>query len=282
MPTRLPPLRRAAIRLATLAALTAGVGAPAAAQPACAAGALSGYLAAGFQCQLAGWRFFGFGLQASSADSPGATATAPDALGTTTFLTPFSATDALGRQTFGFGLVGFATDASVAAGPWQGPSTGISAGGATLFFQAESIDPSGVVSHTLLDYLVEGATPTPDLTVLASVVQGVAGPTPTGSGSVCLGFVDLLPGSGGGPRSVEQPCASPTQNSVLPILTIGSNVHQALDALGQAGTTRARIDRIAFVAAGGVQVVPEPATLALVGGGLLALGAAAAARRRRA
>jgi hypothetical protein len=168
----------------------------------------------------------------------------------------------------------------VAAGPWQGPSTGISAGGATLSFQAESIDPSDVISHTLLDYLVEGATPTPDLTVIASVVQGLAGPTPTGSGSVCLGFADLVPGSGGGPRSVEQPCASPIQNSVVPILTIGSNVHQALDPLGEPGTTRARIDRIAFVAAGGVQVVPEPAAVALLAGGLLALGAAAARRRR--
>jgi hypothetical protein len=278
MPTCPRRLLRAAARPAAALTLTAALGAPVGAQPACAAGALAGYLSPGFQCQLAGWRFFDFTFDADAAAVPGTSAAAPDPLGTTSVLTPFAGLDALGRQTFGFDFSGFATVATAEPGATTGPGAGAIAG-AGLAFQAESIDPSDVISHTRLDYLLEGTKTTPDPTTLVSLVQGLAGPTLTGTGAQCMAVVDVLTGPGGGPRSAEHACLSPVQNSLRPILNVGSNAFQSLDPLDAGGTTRARIDRITFVVPGVTQVVPEPATLALTGGGLLAL--AGLARRRR-
>jgi hypothetical protein len=264
--------------LGAAATLIAGLGERASAQPACAAGPLSGYLAPGFQCQVGGWRFFDFQWVTFAAAAPGTTASAPDALGTTTFLTPFTGVDALGRSTFGFEFTGFATDATAEAGP-AAPFSGIGSSTAQMAFQAESIDPLGVLSKTLLDYLLEGSTATPNLTTVVSLVQAIGGPTVGGTGGFCLTVTDVLTGPGGGARTAEYTCGSPNQNSLTPILVIGSNSFQSADPAGASGATGARLDRLTFVAGAPQAVVPEPAVAALLAGGLLALGGVAARRR---
>jgi hypothetical protein len=269
-----------ASRLAAPAALLAALAGPAGAQPACAAGALSAYLAPGYVCQLAGWRFFDFQFNTFEFAAPGTTAAAPDPLGTTTFLTPFAEIDALGRQTFGFDFAGFAIDAATDPGPVANPLSGVASSSATMVFQAESIDPTGTISHAFFDFLQEGSTTTPALTTVSSVVEVIAGPTLTGTGGVCLGFVQPQIGPGGGPQSYEQSCAFGPQNSIWPILLLGANVFQSAVPEGASGTAAARFDRIGFVHRATPQaVVPEPSAVALLAGGLLALAAAAGRRR---
>lgn len=257
-------LLRAIARIATPGLLLAGVAAPAAAQD-CLPGALSTYL--GTSCDLGGWRFSDFFLSAdATADGP-TTAAAPAADGSDVVLTPFSFHTPGGTHQFGFTIGGLAVHASVIGGPG---TEGTAVARAIFGFLAASIDGTDALTHAGFDIGVSGATNTPGRTDLYQAIIGsVFDPV---AGTACAErFLENF-GPGDKPRSVLRACDAPNPTEVGTVLFLEADGHRFDSRRTENGTSTAVASLVLF------QAVPEPATVALVGGGLL--GLAAVARRR--
>jgi hypothetical protein len=259
-------LLRAAARLLVPGLLLAAAPRAAQAQD-CAYGSLAFYMAN--PCRLAGYDFFDFFLISSAAGTGPTEAFAPDMSGADLFLDPFSYVDPVdGALIFGFDLDGFLTYATADGGNL---GEGTASAFAVLGFQAAH-SGSGTFAGAGADMLVGGDTDTPGRTELyQSALAGVFAPATM---TDCLDrFLDNV-GPGLKAAVPRRRCATPNPNAIIGVYTIEADVSRSGSPRAADGSSFATITTVAF------RAVPEPATVALVGGGLLAL--AGVARRRRA
>jgi hypothetical protein len=266
---RLARHARHARRLAPALALALLPAARADAQGDCATGTLASYLTAGHSCRIGGWTFREFDSLRDHVALNGAEVLPvdPDAA----VLTPFVGADASGRTTFGFDVAGFVT----AAGS-HGTTHGFESSDvfATLNFWLVSAAPRLRVVETRVSGVTDGFNLTPDrlrtVGMLGGNVQEASGP------GWCLGeFPDTgpLPGT----VAIGGPCSGALAGELVVNLAISSTAsRQGVGSVPVDGFSLVSIARIEFTQA----VVPEPATVALLGGGLLALAGVARARRR--
>lgn len=230
-----------------------------------------------FECSIAGWRFYEFRL-----DRFGNT----DEDDNETLLSPFARTDKRGRQIFGFELTNFQSRGGV--GPAYPDSLyesdRESMGTRDLVFYAESLDPRTYLKNSMMDYSVIGSTSTPRRVTFFSEARGSDG---------CLDFdaeVSLSqdPTVPRGRRNQRKAgsrkglCGDSRPRDFQAYYTVHS--YALLTGPGNRladVSTSAEISRITFTSAtlGAQQVVPEPSTVALLAGGLFALGGIAVRRR---
>jgi hypothetical protein len=277
MSTAARHLRRAAACLGAspvlVAALTAALPARAEAQMACPVAPVGTYYATGFACQLAGWRIYDLNFLNAGGPTPGGTA--PSELGT--ILTPFTGTDARGRQTFGFEFTDFASGAAIVNGQTGDEFEG---GSGLLTFSLSSLDPARRrLAGAGVTFALSASSATPGLLTLISDAEAEVFDTDLG-GPLCLFVRQELRGPGSVSGSPEDDCALPLPTNLF----AGANLSSfALRAAGGTapitGATSAGIARLSFTIAP-PQAIPEPSMVGLLAGGLLGLGALRARRRR--
>lgn len=245
------------------------------AQEACAAGSLAHYLVEGFRCRLGRWTVSRLSYH-TGVDARGGARAPPRVDAADDQVQPFPGTDAAGRATFGFDFSGLTTGVGA-----HGTDTGRE--------RAHSIEQVGF-------FLDAGA---PGLQLAGAEIAGAfeGGVPPVGrlrggstlSASVFQlagGFrdcsLDLLARStdpGPPVRAVRGDCREPLVRRVGVNLTVGSTLNGfgpgegAVDGFTGAALTRAG-------SAETQAVVPEPATLTLVAGGLPALAGFGRRQRR--
>ena len=259
-------LLRAATRLLVPGLLLAAAPRPVEAQE-CAYASLEFYMAN--PCRLGGFEFFDFFLLSSTGASGPTEAFAPDMSGADVFLDPFSFIDPSdGALVFGFDLTGFEVTASA-----EGGNLGEGTASALAFFGFQATSSgSARLSGAGADLRIGGATDTPGRTELyQNALAGVFDPV---TSAACLDrFLENF-----GPdlkfAAPRRRCATPNPASVIAVYGLEADVSRSASPRAAAGESFATITTVGF------RAVPEPATVALVGGGLLAL--AGVARRRRA
>ena len=259
-------LLRAASRLLVPGLLLAAAPRAAEAQN-CAYGSLEFYMAN--PCRLAGFDFFDFFLISSAAANGPTQAFAPDMSGSDVFLDPFSYVDPFdGALIFGFNLAGFETLATAEGGDLgEGTASAI----AVLGFQA--IGAGGrTFQGAGADMLVGGDTDTPVRTQLYQ--SALASAFDVATLSPCVDR--FLDNKGPGTKFAfpRRSCGTPNPNAIIGVYALEADVSRSDHPRAADGASFAMITTVGF------RAVPEPATVALVGGGLLAL--AGVARRRRA
>jgi hypothetical protein len=269
-------LRRAGAPLALAVALSTVAAPRAGAQPACAAGALDAYTASGFTCTIGNWLLHDFLFDdAGGPSATDAVATLPDPL--TAMLLPFTGVDARGRATFGFDFTGMAASARVTNG-----TTGNEDASASFVFTfgATSLDPLDErVAHTTLEFQLNNVVNVNPgrFDRFAGLFAAVGDPD---LGLFCLGALAQNVGQDSKAIDRDRRCDPPRASEIVAIFFLEADL--ARDGgprpLPIDGSVTAQLDRIEFAV--GPAVVPEPATVALVGGGLLALAGVAAGRRR--
>lgn len=259
-------LLRAAARLLVPGLLLAAAPRAAEAQE-CAPGSLEFYMAN--PCSLGGFDFFDFFIFSSVGASGPTAAFAPDMSGSGVFLDPFSYVDPFdGALVFGFNLGGFQAIATAEGG---NVGEGTASALAFLGFQATS-NGSTRLRGAGADMLIGGQTDTPGRTELyQNAIAGVFDPATMES---CLDRYLENYGPDVKLRLPRQSCATPNPASVIAVYGLEADVTRSASPRATAGESFAVITTVGF------RAVPEPATVALVGGGLLAL--AGIARRRRA
>jgi hypothetical protein len=249
-----------AARRAALALLLTVPAARAEAQGDCATGTLASYLTQGFSCRIGGWTFLNFESRGDHVVINGAEVLPVDP--GATILTPFVGTDASGRTTFGFDLAGFVTAAG-AHGTTQGfESSDVFA---TLDFLLVGATPQLRVVDTRVAGETDGFNETPAIlrteSFLGGNVQEASGP------GFCLGEFPTtgpLPGA----VAIGGPCSGPLGGELVVNLAISSTAsREGVSAVPVDGFSLVSISRVQFTQA----VVPEPATVTLVAGGVLAL-----------
>jgi hypothetical protein len=256
-----------AARRAALALLLTVPAARAEAQGDCATGTLASYLTQGFSCRIGGWTFLNFESIGDGSALNGAEMLPVDPA--TAVLTPFVGTDASGRTTFGFDVADFAT----AAGS-HGTTHGFESSNvfANLNFLLVGTAPQLRVVEARVTGATDGFNLTPDrlrtVGMLYGNVQEASGP------GFCLGeFPDTgpLPGT----VAIGGPCSGALGGELVVNLAISSTAsREGVSTVPVDGFSLVSISRVQFTQA----VVPEPATVTLVAGGVLAL--AGVARRR--
>lgn len=240
----------------------------AAAQPACAAQTLAAFLAPSFACTIGPWRLAGFDYVGVSLSDEELVAD-PAHIG----VDPFAATDAAGRATFGLAFDGFEASVHRAGAP-----DGISGSVATnhLSFIVEALRPTARLVGATFDGGAGIAGDDVAARFLSAnagaVVSGLTGNAECGGGSA-----DHAGAVGATIVHVETPCVPGSVDAVrVGLSTFGIFLRDEPGEIAFSGHAGGRVDRITFVVAptpAPTVATPEPATLGLVAGGLVALGA---------
>jgi hypothetical protein len=284
MPSRPPVLPRSTsvLRSARRGALIALLlGAPAArldAQAACAAGTVADYTASGFSCRIGSWVLSAFDFGTDRTAVGGAAATVAAAQGVS--LTPFLVLDAVGRTTFGFDFAGFAASVD-GNGSTEGSVFGDAFVG--LGLTLTSLDPGvGLGGARVLGTQRVAGVPRPgDVTGTVESLLGavVAAIEPSPTSEFCLFVWERVQTPADGVLDREGTCTeAPAPRWVGVSVSAAAQVAGHEPGAPLAAGVHTSATRVQFVEAP-VAAVPEPATVALLGGGLLALAGVAARRR---
>jgi hypothetical protein len=194
-------------------------------------------------------------------------------------LTPFEGLDAFGRTTFGFTLDGFVV--RVRTNNNVDPDA-FGDAGAVFGFSLRRLEPHLRLAGAGFDARLHNESTTPDDVDLFSGMLGLVG-RPTGSPfpgpRYCLDRSPELFGEGTRTPSRDDDCPGRGRRRARTLYAIEAYLERddppSSDPIS--GLARASLQEVRFVA----RVVPEPATVALVGGGLLLLGGSLAGRRRK-
>ena len=262
-------LARSAPALALLLALPSG---RAAAQASCGAATLAEYLAEGFTCRIGGWTLADFRSFSSPSARGGAEVSVADAADVR--LTPFTSTDAAGRRTFGFDFAGL-TATAAADGTTSGRE--LAFGDVPFGFVLSAHTPGLAVTSVLTSgaFLVENATP--DMLRAGGVVGG--GVTAFDAGTVTSCGVGTGTSAAGPTATVGGDCRAPLRGTIVVSVSAGASVDRFTGAPAPvSGFAQGSLTRLEF-AEDATAVVPEPATVALLAGGLLAVAGLAVRRR---
>jgi hypothetical protein len=274
---RSPSRARRVLRAAAALALLAVPAARAEAQPACAAGTAASYAAEGFSCRIGSWRLYDFHVGTDHSAVGGAAAATADPLAVV--LTPFLATSAAGRTTFGFDFDGLTTSVD-----------GQDAAEATVFAQAfigfdfylESLDPGvalaggRVVGTQQVVGSARAGDPGGRLETALGAHAGAIYPSPIPN--VCLGVREVAATPADRALDETGACETAPPRTAVASVFAWSEVSGGISGSPLAGSAATTITRLELVEA---TAVPEPATVALFGAGLAVLAGAGAARRRR-
>jgi hypothetical protein len=265
---------RRALRRAAFLLLVAAPAAPAGAQDACASGSLAQYLTAGFACRIGAWTLHEFSANSSTRAAGGAKAVAAEM--DAVRITPFVGVDGADRATFGFDLGGMHT----AAGS-HGTTSGIERANAfaSLGFWLVADAPGRTVAGVQAFGTFEGSNLTPGVLRVGSTYGGSAFSLDGGFVDCAVGFANST-APGGPPASVGGDCARPLSGRIF----VNMGASSTADRIGALegtldGFSGVALTRVAFTE-GAPAVVPEPATVALVAGGLVGLAGVGARKRR--
>jgi hypothetical protein len=267
-------LRRATLALALVA--PAVPAARAGAQDACAAGTLAQYLVSGYTCRIGGWTLSEFSALASVDARGDAQGSAADAASVQ--LTPFLATDAAGRTTFGFDLAGLTTAAS-AHGTTSG-SESVFAFASLGFWLTTEVPGLQVVGVEAAGAFAGGNATPGALRVGSTYGGGALAMTPGGGIASCDAGLARSAAPGGPPARIGGDCDRPLSGLIIVNMTTSSTARRFVSGTDAVdGGSAGSLTRVAFTQ-GAAAVVPEPATVTLVGGGLAALAGLGGTRAR--
>jgi hypothetical protein len=264
-------LRRAA--RAALLILAAVVPAAARAQPACTAGALADYLAPGFACRIGAWAFDEFDYFTFADASAGVSASVPDAR--LQDVRPFRRVGAGRRVEVGFTFLGGLGSIVSTTASDRGDEEGTAV--AQIEFLARTRRRGARLLGVRTEHTASLDGTTPATTFLRSQsfaqVVDVFGP------GTCLEAATLSPAEPGFVHDEHVGwCEGAPPHEVFTLLSSITRLDRDGDETPAPlfGITTATVQHVTFVTA---QVVPEPATVALVATGLLGLTLAARSRR---
>lgn len=258
--------RRPLAALGVLAALALTPAARAGAQEACAAGSLAQYLADGFRCRLGRWTVSNLSYH-TGVNARGGAETQPRVEAADVQVNPFLGTDAAGRATFGFDFAGLTSGVGA-----HGTDTGLERAHyiAQVGFFLDAGAPGLQLAGAEITGGFEGGVPPvgrlrAGSTLSASVFQL------TGRFRDCsLNLVTRSTEPGPPVRTIGEDCREPLVRRVGVNLTVGSTLNGFGPGEGPVdGFSAAALTRAGFVET--QAVVPEPATVTLLAGGVLAL-----------
>lgn len=258
----------------SLAAAVAATPSAAAAQSACAGATLTTYLTPGFSCRLAGWVFDGFDYAFGAFPDSLVDAHAPSEAEVT--LNPYAALDAAGRMRFGFTFDGFSTSVT-ANGAGRGDESALAIAG--LSFVARPLSPRSTLVAAGLDLSAAIDAPALTASFMTASTFGTIGEftfVPT-----CLAASAEMFGQAGRSDVADEGICPPDalQPTFVFLSTLSGLERNVPGADALNGTAGSAVNGVSFVA---VQAVPEPASVALVAGGLALLGVVVRRRSRAA